>query len=326
MAKIAVEFEQALARRAASGNADGHPTRRVVAEGEGWRVVDLTCTSGPQDRPFEECHTQVSIAIVLAGSFQYRSASQRSGRPGELMTPGSLLLGNAGDFFECGHEHGVGDRCLSFQFDPDYFESIAADAGMARAERVFRALRLPPVRALSPIVSRACAGLATHGGSSKGQSEDFSPPISWEELGMQLAARALRMANGGARRLPDVLPSTAARITRATRMIEDRLPSELTLADLAREARLSHYHFLRTFEQVTGVTPHQYVRRARLRAAAIRLAAGRARVLDVALDCGFGDVSNFNRAFVTEFGASPTAFRRAVSTRDLLAGQPDALI
>jgi len=85
----------------------------------------------------------------------------------------------------------------------------------------------------------------------------------------------------------------------------------LTLADLAGEARLSDYHFLRTFEQVTGVTPHQYVRRARLREAAIRLSASHAKVLDVVLDCGFGDVSNFNRAFLKEFGESPTAFRRA---------------
>ena len=33
------------------------------------------------------------------------------------------------------------------------------------------------------------------------------------------------------------------------------------------------------------------------------------RVLEVALDCGFGDVSNFNRAFRTEFGLSPRACR-----------------
>lgn len=306
MAKIAVEFEQIPAPRAATGKANGHPIPRVVAQGEGWRVVDVICTSGPHDRPFEECHEQVSIAIVLAGSFQYRRATLHSGRIGELMTPGSLLLGNAGDFFECGHEHGTGDRCLSFQFVPDYFEGIAADAGMARAERAFRLLRLPPVRALSPIVSRACAGLAT----DQGQSTDFSLEISWLELGIQLAARALQLANGVAAKLTDVPPSTVARITRAVRMIEDRLPSELTLAALAREARLSDYHFLRTFGRLTGVTPHQYVRRARLREAAIRLSSGRARVLDVALDCGFGDVSNFNRAFVGEFGASPTSFRR----------------
>jgi len=41
----------------------------------------------------------------------------------------------------------------------------------------------------------------------------------------------------------------------------------------------------------------------------MRLAAESTRILDIALDCGFGDVSNFNRAFRTEFGVSPRVFR-----------------
>jgi AraC-like DNA-binding protein len=68
--------------------------------------------------------------------------------------------------------------------------------------------------------------------------------------------------------------------------------------------------FSRTFEQVTGVTPHQYLRRMRLRRAAAQLLAERGNVLDIVLDCGFGDVSNFNRAFRGEFGMSPKEFRR----------------
>jgi AraC-like DNA-binding protein len=92
-------------------------------------------------------------------------------------------------------------------------------------------------------------------------------------------------------------------------MIDRHPDASLTLDALAREARLSRYHFLRTFEQLTGLTPHQYVRRARLREAAMRLAAESGTVLDIALDCGFGDVSNFNRAFRTEFGMSPRAYR-----------------
>ena len=43
----------------------------------------------------------------------------------------------------------------------------------------------------------------------------------------------------------------------------------------------------------------------------MRLVAEPGNVLDLALDSGFGDVSNFNRAFRAEFGMSPIAFRRA---------------
>ena len=53
---------------------------------------------------------------------------------------------------------------------------------------------------------------------------------------------------------------------------------------------------------------HQYVVRARLREAAVRLRVRSDRILDIALDCGFGDVSNFNRMFRAEFGRSPRTY------------------
>jgi AraC-like DNA-binding protein len=68
--------------------------------------------------------------------------------------------------------------------------------------------------------------------------------------------------------------------------------------------------FLRTFKRVTGVTPHQWVLRARLRDAARRLADTRAPVTEIALDVGFEDLSNFIRTFRAEFGVSPSRFRR----------------
>src|SRR2546429_8718771 len=69
---------------------------------------------------FEEQHPSFTIAVVVAGTFQYRASLNGPGLAEELMTPGSLLLGNAGQCFECGHEHGLGDRCLSFRYSRDY--------------------------------------------------------------------------------------------------------------------------------------------------------------------------------------------------------------
>jgi AraC-like DNA-binding protein len=111
------------------------------------------------------------------------------------------------------------------------------------------------------------------------------------------------------------LPLNAeARVTRIVRAIEARPDANLSLASLARDSGLSPYHFLRTFERLTGVTPHQFVLRARLREAAMRLVTEPRKVrkvIDVALDSGFGDVSNFNRAFRAEFGVTPLEYRRA---------------
>jgi AraC family transcriptional regulator len=314
LAKIALELERALARRAVDGG-PGHPSARLLTEGDGWTVEDLVCTSGPQDRPFDERHARFVIAIVAAGSFQYRSQSPW-GASRELMTPGSLLLGNAGQYFECTHEHAAGDRCLAFHYATDYFESLTADAGAHGTEPAFRMVRLPPLRALSPLVARACAGLSR-------SDSDSSVDIGWEELCLLLAVRTIQLVYGLSPKPSNPSPGAVARVTRVVRMIECHHDTGATLGALAREAGLSPYYFLRTFERVTGVTPHQYILRARLREAAMRLAdpklpsasalalhsTRQSRVLDIALDCGFRDLSNFNRAFHAEFGVSPRVYR-----------------
>jgi len=93
-------------------------------------------------------------------------------------------------------------------------------------------------------------------------------------------------------------------------MVEENLGSVWTLTDLARQSGLSPYHFLRTFEQVSGLTPHQYVRRLRLAEAAVRLSDGDVKALDIAVDSGFNDASNFSRAFRAEIGMTPRDFRK----------------
>jgi AraC family transcriptional regulator len=292
LAKIAVELEHALVRRRQNGT-PGCTTPRVIARGEGWTVADVVCTCGPQDHPFEERHPRYTIAIVLAGSFQYRSTVDRG-----LMTPGSLLLGNHGQSFECGHQHGEGDRCVSFWYEPEYFERLVADAGAGRRQVGFSVPRLPPSPRLSPLVARAGAGVLGAAG------------VTWEELAVSRGARTFRLAAGDSSSETSSPPNAEGRVTRAVRTIDQHPNSALSLGRLARDAGLSPYHFLRTFARLTGITPHQYVLRARLREAATRLLTGPENVLDVALDCGFADVSNFNRAFRMEFGVSPRAFRR----------------
>jgi len=290
LAKIAAELERAVARKNLHGLA-GTAQGWILATGPGFVVSDVLCTSGPQDRAFEEEHSHVSIAMVVAGSFQYRNSLGKV-----LLTPGSLLLGDAGKSFECGHEHGVGDRCIAFKFDVDYFETIAKDAGL-RPE--FVAPRVPALRELAPVFAKACAGLTT------GESID----LDWEELGLELASQVLRITDGSQRKAPEYSPSAVARVSRVVRVIEQQPYGKLTIGDLARTAHLSPYHFLRVFQEQTGLTPHQFILRTRLRNAATGLAQGDRKIIDLALDCGFEDVSNFNRAYRKEFGTTPRAFR-----------------
>lgn len=291
LGKIATALDRALAARRVTGGAGGAASTPLAA-GDGWTVADVICTAGPADRSYEEQHSGVSIGVVVAGTFQYRSPRGRA-----TLTPGSLLLGNHGECYECGHEHAAGDRCVAFRFTPALFDRIVADAGVPRDARRFRSPRVPPLRELSSYVARAAAGAVR------------ATDPAWDELALEIAAAALG-AGGDAGR-SDRAPSNAAvaRVTDAVRRIERRPDAPVTLDSLAADAGESAFRYLRTFKRVTGVTPHQFVLRTRLRHAAAELAGTDAKVIDVALGSGFGDLSNFNRAFRDEFGVTPRRYR-----------------
>ena len=59
------------------------------------------------------------------------------------------------------------------------------------------------------------------------------------------------------------------------------------------------------------MTPHQYLVRSRLRRAARLLVENERSITDIALDVGFGDLSNFIRTFHRAAGVSPRRFRMA---------------
>jgi AraC family transcriptional regulator len=294
---IAADLQQALAQRALEG-AVGRTLARPLAGGDGWTVADVLCTHGPRDRPYEEQHGGVCVAMVVAGTFGYRCAAG-----GALLTPGALMLGNTGTCFECGHRHGAGDRCLAFHYAPAYFERLAADAGVTAGALGFRHARIPPLRSLTPLIARACAGVAQTGAT------DHPSVSAWNELAVELAAATLQTA--GALTQPARAESAAAwsRVAQTLHLIDDAPQEDHTLGSLARAAGLSDFYFLRTFQRVTGVTPHQYLLRARLRAAALQVAEDTAKIVDIALACGFNDLSNFNHAFRQEFDVSPRAWR-----------------
>jgi len=250
----------------------------------------VVCTAGPQDRPFEEQHSRTSVAVVVNGTFQYQTSTGR-----ELMMPGTLLLGNAGDAFTCRHEHGKGDRCVAFSYSDAFRERVVSSAGISLSR--FRTPRLAPIRKLSSLVARASELL---NGGETGASE---------ELGILALVQAIQIENRDALRKNKVEPSSLARVTRVIRMIENDPDLPHDLAGLSQIARLSPYHFVRVFDRITGTTPYQYLLRMRLCRVAVRLRTEPARILDIALDCGFGDVSNFNRVFRAEFGVSPRLYR-----------------
>jgi len=89
--------------------------------------------------------------------------------------------------------------------------------------------------------------------------------------------------------------------------INENLGEDLSLETLSSRFFISKYYLLREFTKQTGYTIHKYIQKKRL-IMAKKLLREFTPVTEVCMRCGFGDYSNFIRAFKKEFGTSPRKF------------------
>jgi len=73
---------------------------------------------------------------------------------------------------------------------------------------------------------------------------------------------------------------------------------------------MSPYHFIRRFEALFGVTPHQFRIRARLDEAKLLLAKGQLSVTEVCMEVGFASLGSFSDLFARRIGEPPSAYQR----------------
>ncbi len=104
-------------------------------------------------------------------------------------------------------------------------------------------------------------------------------------------------------------------VLKAREYIEKHKTEELPLADVARAAGASVFHFCKVFHKATGLKFTDYVTRVRLEDARNRLLNPNLRVSEIAYDVGFQSLTQFNRTFKRVFGQSPTEFRAHISSR-----------
>jgi AraC-like DNA-binding protein len=138
--------------------------------------------------------------------------------------------------------------------------------------------------------------------------------MALDEAAYGLAASVLGALDGSAVEVPPTLRrADRERAHAAAQLIERRFDEALDLHTLAAEVATSPFHFLRSFRQELGLTPHQYLVRTRLRHAVRQLATTDRPVTAIALAVGFGDLTNFIRTFRAHVGETPSTFRRRLA-------------
>ncbi len=85
--------------------------------------------------------------------------------------------------------------------------------------------------------------------------------------------------------------------------------TDITIAELAEDARLSREGFIRRFRREMGMTPHAY-RVAYKATQARHLLRSDIALAEVAAEVGFADQSHFGRIFLRKFGTTPGAYKR----------------
>lgn len=94
------------------------------------------------------------------------------------------------------------------------------------------------------------------------------------------------------------------------RIIADEYASPLTLFEVSRRVGVNYVYLGRVFRQVTGVAFSDLLCTTRINYAMQMLRDGTDSIADIAMECGFGSVRNFNRRFIKQNHCTPREFRR----------------
>lgn len=152
------------------------------------------------------------------------------------------------------------------------------------------------------------------------QQPDASEPLVVESLSLDLMSSILSELPAARVRVYDGR-LTPAMCRQLRDYVEAHLSGPVSLAELARLSGCSPRHFSSLFKEAFAITPHQYVLRARLMAAARLLRASQRDLAQVAYEVGFSSQSHFSTAFHRAFRVRPSDYARHFRTQVALTAR-----
>ena len=265
----------------------------------------------------------LSLKSVVRGNATWET---RDGR--YELTPGCVLLLNDGEEYSITVDalQPVETFCVFFErgFVEDAFRATVTRSAELlddpeRASAISFSERLqfdsPLVAEMAQArrVVRASGALSGGGAPVACTTPRDALSESFYTLALQLV-RTRRDADARVAQLPSVRASTrdelARRLEVATSYLHANCTRGVSVAEAARAACLSPFHFHRLFTRFHGVTPHRYLSRLRLERARAQLRHSGCTILDAALASGFESLGSFAALYKRTFGVTPGAERR----------------
>ena len=263
---------------------------------ENYHYFHLRDTAG-QERDFH-FHEFDKVVLLLAGRVDYIVEGRSY-----TLKPWDVLLVKHHTIHKAVIDQSVPYERIIIYLDGKYFGRSMPEARLMdsfdQADRSGQHLLTPSVSQRQEI-QRVLSAYEESG------DEGIGAPALRETFIIQLLIHISRMTASSAQPRENQYDP---KIQQVLSYINEHLSEELSVEQLADQAYLSKYHFMRLFKAQTGSTVHAYVRQKRLLHAA-RLIREGASVGKAAADSGFGDYSAFHRAFRESFGISPGSLKK----------------
>ena len=100
------------------------------------------------------------------------------------------------------------------------------------------------------------------------------------------------------------------KLKRSLTYLEEHYADDVTVKEIASVSNYSESHFSKLFKQLTGESFTQYLKHYRLEMAADRIRTEKTKISEIAMACGFDNLSYFSRSFYERFHATPSEYRK----------------
>lgn len=250
-------------------------------------------------------HEEMEITLIREGESDYRVGQERfRACEGDLLIIPPVTLHAATEI--------PGHRMLSdsLVFHPSYLGTSGSDLSAARYLRPLAQGQLE-----APVCIRAAShGYAEIRDSFLAALDCFLEKQPFFEL--LLKAQLLRtlylLFSSGHIRERDggnIRSESGLELQRVLKYIDEHYQERLTIGQLAEISGFSESYFMNFFKNTVGMSCVNYINHVRIQKAAQCLESTRQPVMDIALDCGFNNISYFNRQFLRQFSMTPRQFR-----------------